>query len=454
MQCLITLALLLTQTVSTQITNMQSIFGNAYILPEVVATAKRTPINTDAIFGNAYVFPEVVVTAKRETSDQNLAYRELRPVMGIAYRHIVHTINPSLLLFEISPKLAFANRMEKDDIDEDNDSVGVKIDISHMANTFGSNFYVDTNETINHDVSISGGTAVVDGEIDGSLAVMGGEAIINGRVTGEVAVFGGNLRIKGAVEDDAAVFGGEVKHQGVLESDLAVIGGSVKLDSGSVIKGNIVLIGGTIDQDSNAVIEGEVKTLKMPLSKLMPRISKLFRLSPQLDIVSALVSRVVVLGIIAMFYLLNLLTLLIFPGAVEKINDKVRAEFWISLAIGVAILIAIIPAIILFAISIVGILLIFLLPIALAVAGIFGFASISSVIGKRICESAKWKIENHIGVFSIGWLALMAIPILAALIHFPLIAVIGITIAWIAWTIGRGAAFYAVVKHDKKKETK
>jgi hypothetical protein len=165
---------------------------------------------------------------------------------------------------------------------------------------------------------------------------------------------------------------------------------------------------------------------------------------------SAVVSRVVILGIIAVFYLLCLLALLIFPGAIDKINIKVRDEFWISLAIGVAIIIAIIPAIVLFAISIVGIPLIFLLPIALAVAGIFGFASLSSVVGKRICESAKWKIESRVGVFSIGWLALMAINIIAGAIHFPLITIIGISILWIAWTIGQGAATYAIFKKESK----
>ncbi|HEX7320372.1 MAG TPA: polymer-forming cytoskeletal protein [bacterium] len=446
MQSLIALVFVMLQAAGSQAGADQSIFGNSYVLPEVVATAKRAPDNMESVFGNSYVLPEVVVTAKKDSHENNQsathdnALTELPSVMALAYRHSLRTINPMLFLYDITPKLAFAE-----------DTGGVNVEVSpHMTSPISGEFYVDTNETIDHDVSITGGTAVVDGVIDGDLAVMGGEAVVNGSVTGEVAVFGGNLRINGIIEEDAAVFGGTIKNHGTLSGDLAVIGGNVELDSGSTVSGDIVVIGGTVEQDSNAVIEGEIKTVKMPLSRLVPRISKLFRLGPQLDVMSAVVSRVVILGIIAVFYLLCLLALLIFPGAIEKINIKVRDEFWISLAIGVAIIIAIIPAIVLFAISIVGIPLIFLLPIALAVAGIFGFASLSSVVGKRICESAKWKIESRVGVFSIGWLALMAINIIAGAIHFPLITIIGISILWIAWTIGQGAATYTIFKKESK----
>jgi hypothetical protein len=446
MQSMIALVFVVLQTAGSEAGSVQSIFGNAYLLPEVVVTAERAPGSAESVFGNSYVLPEMVVTAKKEfqenkqATDQDKALTKLPSAMALAYRHTLRTINPMLFLYDITPKLAFAE-----------DTGGVNVSISpHMTNPVSGNFYVDTNETIDHDVSVTGGTAVVDGVIDGDLAVMGGEAIVNGSVTGEVAVFGGNLRINGKIDQDAAVFGGAIKNHGVLGGDLAVIGGTVELDSGSTVSGDIVAIGGTIDQDSNAVVNGKVKTVKMPLSKLVPRISKLFRLGPQLDIMSAVVSRVVILGIIAVFYLLCLLALLIFPAAIDKISVKVRDEFWISLAIGVAIIIAIIPAIVLFAISIVGIPLIFLLPIALAVAGIFGFASISSVVGKRICESAKWKIERRVGVFSIGWLALMAINIIAGAIHFPLITIIGIAILWIAWTIGQGAATYAIFKKEQK----
>ncbi len=451
MQSIIALVFAVLQTAGSQAGSVQSIFGNAYVIPEVAVTAKRITDNADPVFGNAYVLPEVVATAKKDAHEtkQTVAHdnalTELPSVMTLAYRHSLRTINPMLFLYELTPKFAYAG-------DEDTDGVDVTIKSPHlnMTNTVSGEFYVDTNETIDHDVSITGGTAIVDGVIDGDLAVMGGEAIVNGSVTGEVAVFGGNLRINGTIEEDAAVFGGAIKNHGTLKGDLAVIGGSVELDSGSTVSGDIVVIGGTVEQDSNAVIEGEVKTVKMPLSRLVPRISKLFRLGPQLDVMSAVVSRVVILGIIAVFYLLCLLALLIFPGAIDKINIKVRDEFWISLAIGVAIIIAIIPAIVLFAVSIVGIPLIFLLPIALAVAGIFGFASLSSVVGKRICESAKWKIESRVGVFSIGWLALMVINIIAGAIHFPLITIIGISILWIAWTIGQGAATYAIFKKESK----
>lgn len=415
---------------------MQGLILGALIFGQ---TGAAVFVSNHPVFGNTYMLPEVVATARRITSGTPSCN-------AVPDRSGDFGAGP--VLTGLFPGCAYATDMEIED-----NKVRLNIGHDRYRNAINGDYYVDTNETVEDDVTITGGSATIDGTVDGDLSVMGGEATVNGLIEGEIAVMGGNLRINGTIKEDAAVFGGTVRHKGIIEGDLAAIGGSILLDSGSVVQGDVVTIGGTVERDSGAVVSGEIKSMNLPFERFVPKLSKFFRFHRPDTVASAIVRRLVALGMIIAFYILCLLAILIFPSGIDKINAKLQNEFWISLAIGFAILMAIIPAIVLFAITIVGIPLIFLLPLALMLAGIFGFASLSSVIGRRICESAKWRVTGRIGIFTIGWLALMAITIIAALVHYPLITVISMTMFWIAWIIGQGAVLYAIVKQDRKKET-
>jgi hypothetical protein len=175
---------------------------NAKLTPGIVVTASR-PHNQNKLV----VMPEIAVTAQRPKpikisshSDNQISYAAL----------------------DLTP--AFANKFDANTIDQ---LAAIKVK---------GNYNVAKDETINEDVVVTGGNAVIDGVIKGDLAVMGGAVEINGSADGDVAVFGGNLSISGNVQGDAAVFGGNIKNKGVIKGDLFVAGGLVALDSGSVVE--------------------------------------------------------------------------------------------------------------------------------------------------------------------------------------------------------------------------
>jgi hypothetical protein len=153
--------------------------------------------------------------------------------------------------------------------------------------------------------------------------------------------------------------------------------------------------------------------------------------------------------IMAVFYLLHLLIILIFPAFIEKISNRLKMNIWIGLGIGLGIQVLYIPIILVLTVSIIGILLVPLFMLAVVLAILFGFTALSLVIGEKVIAGFNWKVTGRIGVFSLGYLALMLIPLLVGLIGPPLVF-IGILIYYVAATIGSGAAVYTIIRKEKK----
>jgi len=324
------------------------------------------------------------------------------------------------------------------------------------ATTIGGDFKVFADDTVKEDVTVKGGSAKVDGLIEGDLAVMGGEVDVNGMIDGDVAVFGGDLDILGKITGDAAVFGGNIYNKGTIGGDLFVVGGVVSLDSGSVVGGDISTVGGSVDRDENASVGGKIESLELgKLSKLLPQVTKALKWHERFPGVKAFTG-VFSISVLIVIYVLNLLVLLIFPGAIDRIVNKIQGSVWISVASGIGIEILFVPLIVLFAVSIIGIPIIPLFILAILIAMLFGFSASSVTIGDRVKKSLKWQVNNRVAIFSLGWIAIMVIPILGLFLRGlgfvgTLIFVLGLAILYVTITIGLGAVIYALVKRERHK---
>jgi len=215
------------------------------------------------------------------------------------------------------------------------------------------------------------------------------------------------------------------------------------------------MVGGSVDRDENAIVEGKIESIEIEkLNRLLPGIAKAFRFPGKLP-GKKLFTGIFSLAILVVLYILNLLILLIFPNGIEKIVDKIQENIWIPVAIGIGIEILFLPLILLFTVSIIGIPLIPILILTVFIAGIFGFSGISLIIGKRVSNSLNWQISNRLGMFSLGWLAIMIIPILGTfLCGFGLvgtiISILGLVMLYVTMTIGLGGVLYALVKGKKE----
>ena len=323
-----------------------------------------------------------------------------------------------------------------------------KIDIE-KGDIIGDNYHVPEGDTVDDDVTVQGGNAEIEGVIDGDLAVMGGVVEVSGLVDGDVAVFGGNLDITGTIDGDAAVMGGNITNRGTITGDLFVVGGTVRLDSGSVVQGDISMVGGTVDSDENAEVLGEITSVEIEvLHKIMPRIGKAFRFPKFLPGIH-IFPRIFFIAAMIVMYIINLLIFLIFPGTIEKIVNKLRLNVWASVGLGLGLEVLYVPLIVLFAVSVIGIALIPLFILAVFLSALFGFSALSLIIGDKVTNGMKWNVTNKVGLFSIGWLSIMIIPIIVHLIGPP-IFILGWIISYVALTIGIGAVIYTLIKKNGK----
>jgi cytoskeletal protein CcmA (bactofilin family) len=350
-----------------------------------------------------------------------------------------------------------APRYENEDIAWSN--MLADIDYTYATHKISGDYHLPEGDTIDEDITVTGGNALIDGLIRADLAIMGGNVDINGQVDGDVAVFGGNLDILGTIEGDAAVFGGNIISKGKIEGDLYVVGGTVELDSGSIIEGDISMVGGTVDRDDNAIVEGDIESVELDaLRQVLPRISKVFRFPGKFPGRRAFTGFFFISAIIVL-YILNLLVLLIFPRAIDRIIEKIQLNVWATVGFGLGTEILYIPLIILFAVSVIGIPLIPIFILAVFLGILFGFSGLSVLVGERVANGFNWKISGRFGIFSIGWLALMILPIIGALIHGigfagSIILILGMVILYVSMTIGLGGVVYALVKKGSKTTKK
>lgn len=409
-------------------------------MPEIVVTAPRYEYEDMAWSG---LMPEIVVSAKRPQpilnepgSQGKQISRTKTDVNGVSRRK--NELLSVLKEHTPTPGFAFAQPVK----------IRKEINLLEGSRNIDGDYHVPETDTIDDDVTITGGNARVDGVIDGDLAVMGGMVEVKGMVVGDAAVMGGNLDILGTIQGDAAVFGGNIVHKGIIEGDLLVVGGTAALDSGAVVEGDIQTIGGTVNVNDNASVLGEIESIESEaLREIIPRVGKIFRW-PHLVPAHDVFPKIIFILALLVTFIMDLLVVVIFPAAVDRIIEKLQRNIWISVAAGVGTEILYVPILILFAVSIIGIPLIPVFVLAVFLSIIFGFTAFSLLVGERAVKGFGWKVSSRVGTFSLGWLAIMIIPIIAFLIGPP-ISVLGFIIIYVTVTIGLGGTVYALIKRKQ-----
>jgi hypothetical protein len=373
-------------------------------MDEVIIEAQRYD-NEDIAWSG--LLPETVVTAPRY-GYEDVAWSGLLPETIVTAPREENTILAQFTTL-LEPHFAYGQTISE-----------IDIDLIKKGDVIGDNYHVPEGDTVDDDVTVQGGNAEIEGVIDGDLAVMGGIVEVSGLIDGDVAVFGGNLDITGTIDGDAAVMGGNITNRGIITGDLFVVGGTVRLDSGSIVRGDII----------------------------MPRIGKAFRL-PKFLPGTHIFPRIFFIAAMIVIYIINLLIFLIFPGTIEKIVEKLQLNVWASVGFGLGLEVLYVPLIVLFAVSVIGIPLIPIFVLAVFLSALFGFSALSLIIGDKVAKGLKWNVTSKPGLFSIGWLSIMIIPIIVHLIGPPIL-ILGWIITYVALTIGIGAVIYTLIKKNGK----
>ncbi len=106
-----------------------------------------------------------------------------------------------------------------------------------------------------------------------NLYTAGGSVLMNNSTLGDAVVVGGDVTIEGNVESDLIVAGGSVYINGPVGGDIRVAGGDVIINNS--VGGDVVGVGGTIRLSDRAVVGGDVVVAGGQVEVLGPVAGKL-----------------------------------------------------------------------------------------------------------------------------------------------------------------------------------
>ena len=276
------------------------------------------------------------------------------------------------------------------------------------------------------------------------------------RLTGTRLAFGQDVRVERdeEVSDAAIVIGGSLTVDGRVRDGVVVVGGDLHLSSTADVRGEIVIVGGQITRDPGAQQSGSVNYISfgewsrrgfgwLPIIRF-GEVSRWLSLA-------GTVARVSVLAV------LMAVILIVARAPVARVGRAALAEplraFLIGLAAEVFFVPFLIAASIGLAMTIIGIPFVALLvPVAIVLAVfafLLGFTALACRLGERVEDRLGWQPGNAFVATAIGSVILLGPTLIARFVDLAtwgvgpitfLMIATGLTIEFIAWTTGVGAA--------------
>jgi cytoskeletal protein CcmA (bactofilin family) len=246
---------------------------------------------------------------------------------------------------------------------------------------FNENFVLRGNQTLNGTLVMLGGTATLErgATINGDLAVIGGETTIeqDATVHGNVGLMGGTLRMNGTIE-----------------GDIAGAGGQLFLGPEALVTGDIGTMG-AVERDPRARVRGEANEL----GGNRPRIS---RESP-----GGLVANTIfwLVGLMMKTVLMSGLALAVgiyLPRNLRTTANTISKAPSTSVGVGCLSFLALGAAMIVCAITIIGLLLVPVLGLAAGIVVLFGWIALGTVVGNRLLRAADVRNPRPAAAAAIG----------------------------------------------------
>jgi hypothetical protein len=275
------------------------------------------------------------------------------------------------------------------------------------------------------------------------------------RVGGSVTVAQNEI-----VTDDVAVIGGSADIDGQVQGDVAVIGGSLTLGPHAEIDKDVTVVGGRLSKDPNAIIRGKVAEIGVggvPFGRGVFGRGARYGWRPNSG-VGPVVRFGGTIVRIALLMLLSGLVLLVARPHVEQIAERAAAEPVKSWLVGFLAEILFAPMLVLtvvvLAISIIGIPLLILVPLAIVAAmvvSLLGFTAVAYHIG-GLLQGHFEPLRARPYAATLLAIAVIVSPLLLARfvgltgqlgIFAGILVAIGTLAEYIAWTTGLGAVALA-----------
>lgn len=267
---------------------------------------------------------------------------------------------------------------------------------------------------------------------------------------------GGSVNVDASeiVDGDVVAIGGSATVDGEVQGDVVAIGGNIDLGPRAVVTRDVVVVGGKLTRADGAKVGGSVKEIGWGMggaNRVMP--PNWFGNWWQRGFGNAF-ALVATLTRLAVLCLFAALVILLGGSYVEQVGQRAVAEPVKAGVIGFLAQLLSFPllviTIIVLVVTIVGIPLLFAVPfliLALGVVALIGFTAVAYQIGRRVVTGMAWPEPGPYATTLAGILVLLSPTLIARLIGvagipFPvtsLLAFSGFVVEYLAWTIGFGA---------------
>lgn len=278
---------------------------------------------------------------------------------------------------------------------------------------------------------------------------------------GDVVRFGGSVNVAEGetIPGDVVVIGGTAHVMGTVGGDVVVVGGSLELGPKAMVDGDAVVVGGSLRRDAGARIRGEAQEVGVGPINIDWRgrgmLDDWWRNGP-FGRTFSLVATLVRVGVLC---LLAALVVLFGRDYTERIAERAVAEPLKAGAVGFLAQILFVPVlivtVILFAVTIIGIPLLALIPFAilgLIVLALVGFTAVAAHVGRVVTARFGWTeygaiATTVIGVFVVSFATILGRVVGLAGGPFWFLATglmgVGLLVEYLAWTVGMGAVALA-----------
>jgi hypothetical protein len=281
----------------------------------------------------------------------------------------------------------------------------------------------------------------------------------------DIVRIGGNVTVDSdeIVRGDVVVIGGNANINGEVDGEVVVVGGSARFGPQADVRRDITIVGGGLSRDERATIRGGIK--EVGFGDIAWRGRGEWGRSADWDWMNGFYPVARLSGTLVRVTLLILLTTLVLFVAktpVQQIADRVAADPVKSWFVGFLAEMLFIPVLIMtavvLAISIIGIPLLVLLPVAivaLLVVMLVGFTAVAYHIGRLLQDKVDVLRTRPYAATFTGILLIVSPVLLARLVGltgdlgfvvWP-IAAVGFLLEYSVWTAGLGAA--ALVRFNR-----
>lgn len=293
----------------------------------------------------------------------------------------------------------------------------------------GGTVIIGPDETVQGDLSITAGTAIVQGTIEGDLSVVGGDVLIEGTVNGDVNAFAGSVRVTGDVNGQLTgtsgnLFVGEGSNvaggieyasgnaiiDGTVGGDVSMGAGAITLGDNAVVEGDFTYDADSFDRADGAQISGQV--VRDPSLVAAPNVGVP---AGAFSIYSFLVN-----------LLFGALLLLLFPVFTFGLAERVEDHPVVSGGVGLLALILVPLALLLLTITIIGIPLAFLGGLLFAFVLWAAYVLGSYAVGAwliSIADSHNRWLALFVGLLAVAIVNL--VPFVGGLVNF-LVVLLGL----------------------------